>query len=65
MNDQQRTNNISSGVIAAVSVAVIVVSGGIAWFSSHSSNTSTPTNPSETIKQPIEQSNSQQGNEQT
>ncbi|MFM8007126.1 MAG: spore germination protein, partial [Dolichospermum sp.] len=41
MNDQQRTNNISSGVIAAVSVAVIVVSGGIAWFSSHSSNTST------------------------
>ncbi|MDB9523025.1 GerMN domain-containing protein, partial [Dolichospermum circinale CS-1225] len=65
MNDQQRTNRISSGLVAAISVAVVAVSGGVAWFSSQSANTPTPTNPSETIKQPIEQSNSQQGNEQT
>lgn len=65
MNDQQRTNGISSGVVAAVSAVVVAVSGGVAWFSSHSSNTPTPTNSSEIIKQPIEQSNSQQGNEQT
>ncbi|MDB9475873.1 GerMN domain-containing protein [Dolichospermum circinale] len=65
MNDQQRTNSISSGLVAAISVAVVAVSGGVAWFSSQSANTPTPTNPSKTIKQPIEQSNSQQGNEQT
>ncbi|MBE9220556.1 GerMN domain-containing protein [Dolichospermum flos-aquae] len=65
MNDQQRTNSISSGLVAAISVAVVAVSGGVAWFSSQSANTPTPTNPSETIKQPIQQSNSQQGNEQT
>jgi spore germination protein GerM len=65
MNDQQRTNGISSGLVAAISVAVVAVSGGVAWFSSQSANTPTPTNPSEIIKQPIEQSNSQQGNEQT
>lgn len=65
MNDQQRTNSISSGLVAAISVAVVAVSGGVAWFSSQSANTPTPTNPSETIKKPIQQSNSQQGNEQT
>ena len=65
MNDQQRTNSISSGLVAAISVAVVAVSGGVAWFSSQSANTPTPTNPSEIIKQPIQQSNSQQGNEQT
>jgi spore germination protein GerM len=65
MNDQQRTNGISSGLVAAISVAVVAVSGGVAWFSSQSANTPTPTNPSEIIKRPIQQSNSQQGNEQT
>lgn len=65
MNDQQRTNSISSGLVAAISVAVVAVSGGVAWFSSQSANTPTPTNPSEIIKKPIQQSNSQQGNEQT
>ena len=65
MNNQQRTNGISSGLVAAISVAVVAVSGGVAWFSSQSANTPTPTNPSEIIKQPIQQSNSQQGNEQT
>ena len=65
MNDQQRTNGISSGLVAAISVAVVAVSGGVAWFSSQSANTPTPTNPSEIIKKPIQESNSQQGNEQT
>jgi hypothetical protein len=65
MNDQQRTNGISSGVVAAVSAVVVAVSGGVAWFSSHSSNTPTPTNSSEIIKQPVKQSTSQKGNEQT
>ena len=65
MNDQQRTNSISSGLVAAISVAVVAVSGGVAWFSSQSANTPTPTNPSEIIKKPIQESNSQQGNEQT
>ncbi|MFN9560097.1 MAG: spore germination protein, partial [Dolichospermum sp.] len=50
MNEQQRTNRISSGLVAAISVAVVAVSGGVAWFSSQSANTPTPTNPSETIK---------------
>ncbi|WP_071190714.1 GerMN domain-containing protein [Trichormus sp. NMC-1] len=63
MNDQQRTNrNISSGVIAAVSAAVVAVSGGVAWLTSQTPNTSTPANPSQIIKQP---STIQPGNEQT
>lgn len=63
MNDQQRTNrNISSGVIAAVSAAVVAVSGGVAWLTSQTPDTSTPANPSQTIKKP---STTQPGNEQT
>jgi spore germination protein GerM len=63
MNDQQRTNrNISSGVIAAVSAAVVAVSGGVAWLTSQTPDTSTPANPSQSIKQP---STIQPGNEQT
>ncbi|ALB42325.1 MULTISPECIES: GerMN domain-containing protein [Nostocales] len=65
MNNQQRTNGVSSGLIAAISVAVVVVSGGMAWFSAHTPNNSTPDNSSQTIKQPIKQSTTQQGNEQT
>jgi spore germination protein GerM len=65
MNNQQRTNGVSSGLIAAISVAVVVVSGGMAWFSSQTPNNSTPDNSSQTIKQPIKQSTTQQGNEQT
>jgi spore germination protein GerM len=42
MKDQQGSKRISSGVIAAVSAAVIAVSGGVAWFTLHSTpNTST------------------------
>ncbi|MEI6442228.1 MAG: GerMN domain-containing protein [Nostocales cyanobacterium ELA583] len=65
MNDQQRTNGISSGVVAAISAVVIVVSGGVAWFSAQTPDTPTPGNSSQTIKQPIKQSTIQQGNEQT
>ncbi|MTJ51120.1 GerMN domain-containing protein [Dolichospermum sp. UHCC 0259] len=65
MNNQQRTNGISSGVVAAISAAVVVVSGGVAWFSAQTPNNSTPDNSSQIIKQPIKQSTTQQGNEQT
>ncbi len=56
MNDQERTNRISPILIAAVSAVVIAVSGGIAWFSSHSSNSPTPVNPSQNLPQrPLQQ----------
>ncbi|GAX37425.1 GerMN domain-containing protein [Nodularia sp. NIES-3585] len=50
MNDQQGSNRISSGVIAAVSAAVVAVGGGVAWLASNQSPT--PTNPSQIITQP-------------
>ncbi|NET73357.1 MAG: spore germination protein [Sphaerospermopsis sp. SIO1G2] len=68
MNEQHRTTNrnLSSGVIAAVSSAVIAVSGGVAWFTSQTPQTpSTPNNTSETIKQPKQPLTAQPGNEQT
>ena len=65
MNNQQRINGIPVGVIAAISVVVVAVSGGVAWFSTQTPNNSTPANSSQSIKQPIKQSTTQQGNEQT
>ncbi|MBE9250129.1 GerMN domain-containing protein [Dolichospermum sp. LEGE 00240] len=65
MNNQQRTNGVSTSLIAAISAAVVVVSGGVAWFSAQTPNNSTPDNSSQIIKQPIKQSTTQQGNEQT
>ncbi|MEH1851936.1 MAG: GerMN domain-containing protein [Nostoc sp.] len=65
MKDQQGSNRISSGVIAAVSAAVVAVGGGVAWFTSHSSNTPTPSNVSGQIAQPAQPSIKQSGNEQT
>ncbi|MEH2138418.1 GerMN domain-containing protein [Nostoc sp.] len=59
MKDQQGSNRISSGAIAAVSAVVVAVGGGVAWFTSHSSNTLTPTNPSERIVQPAQPSTRQ------
>jgi len=55
MNDQERTNRISPSMIAAVSAVLIAVSGGIAWFSSHSSNSPVPVNPSQNLQQPPKQ----------
>lgn len=65
MKDQQGSNRISSGVIAALSVAVVAVGGGVAWFSSHSSNTPIPSNTSGQIAQPAQPSTKQPANEQT
>ncbi len=65
MKDQQGSNRISSGIIAAVSVAVVAVGGGVAWITSQSSNSPTPSNPSGRIEQPAQPSTRQPGNEQT
>ncbi|MEH2347054.1 MAG: GerMN domain-containing protein [Nostoc sp.] len=59
MKDQQGSNRISSGAIAAVSAVVVAVGGGVAWFTSHSNNTPTPPNPSERIVQPAQPSTRQ------
>ncbi|MHC5597951.1 MAG: GerMN domain-containing protein [Nostoc sp.] len=64
MKDQQGSNRISSGVIAAVSAVVVAVGGGVAWFTSHSSNTPTPSNISGQIAQPAQPSTKQPANEQ-
>lgn len=47
MNNQQGSKRISSGVIAAVSAAVVLVGGGVAWLASN--QPPTPINPSQTI----------------
>ncbi|TVP62322.1 MAG: spore germination protein [Nodularia sp. (in: Bacteria)] len=63
MKDQQGSNRISSGVIAAVSAAVLTLGGGVAWLASNQSPT--PTRPSNTITQPTQPSTTQPGQEQT
>ncbi|MBE9001439.1 MULTISPECIES: GerMN domain-containing protein [unclassified Nostoc] len=65
MKDQQGSNRISSGAIAAVSAVVVAVGGGVAWFTTHSSNPPTPSNPSGRIAQPAQPSTRQPANEQT
>ncbi|QLE42595.1 spore germination protein [Nostoc sp. C052] len=65
MKDQQGSNRISSGVIAAVSAVVVAVGGGVAWFTTQSNNSPTPSNPSQQIAQPVQPSTRQPGNEQT
>ncbi|MCC5638626.1 GerMN domain-containing protein [Nostoc sp. CHAB 5844] len=67
MNDQQGSNRVSSGVIAAVSAAVIAVSGGVAWLATQSNKvpvTSNPANPNQSIQQP-QQPTTTQPNEKT
>ncbi|MEH1887389.1 GerMN domain-containing protein [Nostoc sp.] len=59
MKDQQGSNRISSGAIAAVSAVVVAVGGGVAWFTSHSSNIPIPSNPSGQIAQPAQPSTRQ------
>lgn len=63
MNDQQGSGSkrISSGVIAAVSAAVIAVGGGVAWFTANHQSP-TQSTPSQRNEQPY---NLQTGNEQT
>jgi spore germination protein GerM len=64
MKDQQGSNRISSGVIAAVSVAVVAVGGGVAWLTSQN-NTPTPSKPSQPIEQQSQPSTRQPANQQT
>lgn len=66
MKDQQGSNRITPGVIAAVSAAVVAVSGGVAWFTSNSNNAPAPSNPSQNVqKQPSQPLTQQPGNEKT
>jgi spore germination protein GerM len=65
MNDQQGSNRISSGVIAAVSAAVLAVGGGVAWLTANTTNSPTPSTPSQRIQQPGQSNTRQPGNEQT
>jgi len=65
MKDQQGSNRITPGVIAIVSAAVVAVGGGVAWVTSNSNNSPTPSNTSQKITQPGQQpSITQKGNEQ-
>lgn len=65
MNDQQGSNRISSGVIAAVSAAVLAVGGGVAWLTANTTNSPAPSTPSQRIQQPGQSNTRQPGNEQT
>jgi spore germination protein GerM len=65
MNDQQGSNRISSGVIAAISAAVVAVSGGVAWVTTQSGNSPPPANTSQTVTKLQQPANTQPGNEQT
>ncbi|BAZ51999.1 hypothetical protein NIES4103_46580 [Nostoc sp. NIES-4103] len=71
MTDQQGSKRISSGVIAAVSAAVVAVSGGVAWMTWNSNNTPATSNPSEKVTNPqtnpkqSQTSTTQPGKEQT
>jgi len=65
MKDQQGSNRISSGVIAALAAAVVAVGGGVAWLTSQSNNTPTPSKPSQGSDQPVQPSTRQPSNEQT
>ncbi len=49
---EQRSNRISSGVIAAVSAAVVAASGGVALFTWNSSQSPTQDNPPQSRQQP-------------
>ncbi|QIR36365.1 spore germination protein [Tolypothrix sp. PCC 7910] len=63
MKDQSNRN--SSGVIAAVSAAVVAVSGGVAWLTLHSQNPPTPSQSSQSLTQPGKNTTVQPGQEQT
>ena len=52
MREEQKNNRISSGVIAAVSAAVVAVSGGVAWFTLYANNPTAPVNSSPTRVNP-------------
>ncbi|WP_413198683.1 GerMN domain-containing protein [Nostoc piscinale] len=68
MNDEQKSNRISSGVVAAVSAAVIAVSGGVAWLTTQSQKapvTTNPANPNQSLQQQPTQPSTTQQDEKT
>lgn len=66
MAQQPRSNRISSGVIAAISAAVLTVGGGVAWLTWHSANNTTIENPNIKTPQTVQPHNqAPQGIEQT
>ncbi|MBD2592726.1 GerMN domain-containing protein [Nostoc spongiaeforme FACHB-130] len=68
MNDEQKSNRISSGVVAAVSAAVIAVSGGVAWLTTQTQKapvTTNPANPNQSLQQQPTQPSTTQQNEKT
>lgn len=65
MKDQQGSNRNSSGVIAAVSAAVVAVSGGVAWLTLQSNNPPTQPDNSRLLPQPGKTTPAQPGQEQT
>jgi spore germination protein GerM len=65
MKDQQGSNRNSSGVVAAVSAAVVAVSGGVAWLTWNSKNPPTPPQSPQTLTQPGKTTTLQPGQEQT
>ncbi|WP_066384386.1 GerMN domain-containing protein [Anabaena sp. CA = ATCC 33047] len=65
MTNQQGSNRISSGVIAAVSAAVVAVGGGVAWLTANTTQTPTPSTPTQRIPQSGQSTTQQPGNEQT
>ncbi|MBD2197701.1 MULTISPECIES: GerMN domain-containing protein [Calothrix] len=64
MKNQQGSSRNSSGVVAAVSAAVVAVSGGVAWLT-WQSNTPTPPPSSQTLNQPGRSITAQPNQEQT
>jgi spore germination protein GerM len=65
MKDQQGSNRNSSGVVAAVSAAVVAVSGGVAWLTWNAKNPPTPPQSPQTLTQPGNTKTVQPGQEQT
>ncbi|MBF2070785.1 GerMN domain-containing protein [Fischerella thermalis] len=61
MSQQQGSKRVSSGVIAAISAAVVLVGGGVGWLTWNSSQDTNPT-PSERL---VPGNPPQVGNEQT
>lgn len=59
MNQEQRSNRISSGLIAIISATVVAVGGGVAWLISNSHNVTPPS------QQQLNTQSPETGNEKT
>lgn len=65
MREQEKTNRISSGVIAALSAAVVTVGGAVALFTSNNSVNPPVSNPTSQPSNSSNQNNQNPTNEQT